>query len=130
MPEETDIILVVDDENIVRSMICEMLSDMGYHTHDFSDPVEAVDFYRLHFSDIALVMIDMTMPGLNGRETFFLMKKTNPDIRAVIFSGSDMNEDIERVLKESRVFFLKKPVDYNSLQNSVEAALKMVHCFN
>jgi DNA-binding NtrC family response regulator len=130
MTEKNEMILVIDDENLVRSMVCEMLSGMGYGTYGFSDPVEAVDFYRLHFSDIPLVLIDMIMPGLNGRETFFLMKKANPDIRAVIFSGSDMNEDIEKVVKESGVVFLKKPVNYDSLQNSVEAALKMIRCLS
>ena len=123
MKEQAGTVLVIDDEDIVRSMICDMLSGMGYDIIDFSDPVSAVEHYRRSFQGIALVLIDMTMSKLNGRETFFLLKKINPGVRTIIISGSGMNEDIENILKEGNIRFLKKPLNFNQLKDSIEKVI-------
>lgn len=124
MKEKTGTILVIDDEDIVRSMICDMLSGMGYDTLDYSDPVLAIEHYKQSFLEIPLVLIDMTMTKLNGRETFFLLKKINPGIRTIIISGSGMNEDIENILKEGNIRFLKKPLNFYLLKDSIEKAIR------
>ena len=124
---DAEIILIIDDEDIVRSILCDMISSMGYHVIDFSDPMPAIEYYSQNFQNVVLVLFDMTMPRLNGRETFFLLKKINRDIRSVVLSGSELNEDIENILKEGCLDYLKKPVRLQSLEKVVNLILKREH---
>ncbi len=110
--------MIIDDEEIVRVLLGDMIKTLGYKVADFSDPVKAVDHYKKHWKDIDLVLIDMIMPKLNGRETFFLLKQTNSDIKAVVLSGFSKNSDVDVLLKEGCLDFLKKPVKLDVLKET------------
>jgi CheY-like chemotaxis protein len=111
-------VLIIDDEEIVRILLGDMAGTLGYKAIDFSDPVEAVDYYKKNWKDIDLVLIDMVMPKLSGRETFFLLKQINSKIKAVVLSGFSMNIDIEVVLNDGCLDFLKKPVKLEVLKET------------
>lgn len=118
-------VLVIDDEDIVRSLVSDMIRTLGFNVYEFSDPVKAVDFYENNFEKIDLVLLDMIMPNLNGREAFFLLKKTNSKIKAIVLSGYSLNEDVELILKEGCKAYLKKPIKLKDLKQTINTVLNL-----
>lgn len=118
------IIMIVDDEDMVRGFFKDMILNMGYKVVDFSDPVESVKYYRENFQNIELVVFDLIMPGLSGRELFFLMKQANPGLRSIIVSGTEQDRVIDDIINAGCRAFLKKPVSLQSLEKTIESALK------
>lgn len=112
-------ILIIDDEDIIRNILGEMLRGLGYETVDFGDPVKAVEYYDSNAERIGLVFLDMTMPNLSGRETFFLLKKSNRNVRVVILSGYSINDDIQQMLNEGCLTYIKKPVKIKELEKII-----------
>jgi two-component system cell cycle sensor histidine kinase/response regulator CckA len=85
-------ILIVDDEDIVRSVAVKVLSGLGYHVTDTSDPVDALAIYKDSWRSIDLVLIDMMMPHMNGRDLFEKLREINPSVTAILMSGYDATE--------------------------------------
>jgi CheY-like chemotaxis protein len=112
-------ILIIDDEDIIRNILGEMLRGLGYETVDFGDPVKAVEYYDSNTEKIGLVLLDMTMPNLSGRETFFLLKRSNRNVRVVILSGYSINDDIQQILNEGCLAYIKKPVKIKELEKVI-----------
>jgi len=121
-------VVLIDDEEIVRMLLGDMLHTMGYKVYDFSDPVKAIDFYKENHDDIDLVFIDMVMPKLSGRETFFLLKKINKNVKTILLSGFSSNSDIETILNEGCLDFLKKPIKFDVLKGSLNKVFREKHC--
>lgn len=116
-------IMIIDDENVVRELVSDMVESLGYTVIDFADPKKGIDYYKKNWEEVDLVLLDMIMPGLNGRETFFLLKKINRDIKSIVLSGFSVNEDIEKILKEGCYAYLKKPVKVDELERTIGKVL-------
>ncbi|MFW5882452.1 MAG: PAS domain S-box protein [Planctomycetota bacterium] len=115
-------ILVVDDEDFVRDLVDEMLTDAGHRVTCAEDGVRAVERYRQDWPEIDLVILDMIMPGLDGRDTFRAMKAINPAIRAILASGYSLNEQSQAILAEGALGFVQKPFSPDELLRAVECA--------
>ena len=116
-------IMIIDDEDVVRELVSDMIESLGYEVTGFSDPKKGIDHYKKNWENIDLVLLDMIMPGLNGRETFFLLKKINRNIKSVVLSGFSVNEDIEKILDEGCYAYLKKPVKVDELDRTIQKVL-------
>ena len=116
-------IMVIDDENIVRSIIVEMLKLQKAKVIECPGYTEALDIYAEKYKEIDLVFVDMIMPEKNGLETFRELKKINKDIRAIVLSGYTMNDEISQTLKEGAVGFVQKPVSMKVLTAAMKTAL-------
>lgn len=117
-------ILVVEDEGLVREMICDALASLGYSATSCTNGKEAVTHYRSHFRDIDCVLLDLTMPELNGADCFRAMKAINPEIKAVITSGYTMDEEINKLLQEGAFSFIQKPFTIHNLSDILNKALR------
>lgn len=113
-------ILVVDDEDFIRELEIQMLSEEGHAVLSASDGHEATRIYSEKWQDIDLVIMDMIMPKMSGRETFFALKQINPDIKAIIMSGFSLNDDSEAVMKNGAAGFLQKPFDRNKILEVID----------
>jgi PAS domain S-box-containing protein len=102
-------ILVVDDEAIIRSMTEAILTDLGYHVILAENGREAVDIYQELHQEIGLVLLDMVMPKMNGRDALKAMQKINPHAKVLLTSG--FNREIEKAEKKASGIsgFIKKP---------------------
>ncbi len=116
-------ILVVDDEQPFRDMIGEMLVELGYRVTICSDGKEAINLYRDHWQQYDLVILDMIMPELSGRDTFLAMHQFNPEIRVLLSTGFSSEENIQELIELGLSSFLAKPFSQQELSEKVAAAL-------
>ena len=102
-------VLVVDDEDMVREIAAEILQEAGLETLQARDGAEAVDIYREQGDAIDLVLLDVTMPNMDGRECLQALRRINPGVRVVLASGYS-EETIERRFSGLRLDgIVKKP---------------------
>ncbi|MEJ2715745.1 MAG: PAS domain S-box protein, partial [Deltaproteobacteria bacterium] len=123
-PAEAGTILIVDDEDVVRDLLSEMLQHLGYETIVARDGLEAVDLYRERYNEIDLVFLDMIMPRLSGKETFIEMKKIRPDVRVILSTGFSRNGTVQDVLDQGILGFIQKPYSLDQLSASISEAFQ------
>jgi len=110
-----ELIFVVDDEKDIRSFIGEVLQSNGYRVLLAANGDQAVGMYKKHWQGIALVILDMVMPGMGGEEAFLKMKEINPNILALLSTGFSQNGRVREILNKGVKGFIQKPYDFNQL---------------
>ncbi|MDC7224353.1 MAG: response regulator [Spirochaetales bacterium] len=108
-------ILVVDDEDIIRSTASMLLEHMGYTVLLAEDGKQGVAVYKENHHKIDLVILDMIMPVMNGRDAFGEIRKINPRARVILASGFSRNKDVERMFSKGLSGFIKKPYNRREL---------------
>ncbi len=122
-------ILVVDDEPLIRSVIVRMLGTMGCAVLIAADGREAVDIYRTEGKRIDLVLLDMTMPYLDGLDCLREMRRIHPEVRAVLMSGFSQEGVQDRLAEMGVAAFLKKPFDLRRLEAVVHEMLGISNAY-
>ncbi len=117
-------ILVVDDESEVRSTLTMQLNLLGYEVLEAQDGGEAVSIYRRKKAKIDLVLIDMIMPNLAGKETYRELKSIHPGVRVLFMSGYTEDGQASEILKEGVIGFIQKPFNLKTLSVTVHQSLK------
>lgn len=112
-------ILVVDDEEAVRLIVKEVLEYCGFNILLAKNGLEAVKIFKDNFHLIELVLLDMTMPKLNGVETYKKLIKINPDIRVILSSGFNEQESINRLSNGKKISYLQKPYHLQTLKDKI-----------
>jgi len=102
-------ILLVDDEELIRITGTHVLEEMGYEVLLAEDGLEAIKMYKKFYSVIDIVIMDMIMPKMNGKEAFYELKKINKNCKVIISSGFTKNESLEDLQKNGLVGFIHKP---------------------
>lgn len=116
-------ILLVDDEERVRNLTAGLLKEMNHKVTTSKDGVDAVDQYRKSWEHIDLVILDMAMPRMNGRDAFLAMREINPDIKVLVSSGFSKEIEMQRMLSEGALGFLRKPYGIDELYHKVDEVL-------
>jgi CheY-like chemotaxis protein len=119
----TGTILVVDDEESVQMTARAILTSLGYDVIVVADGQEAVDYYKGHVSEVNLVVLDMTMPVMDGRECFDELRRINPNVKSVLATGHALNGEAQRLLDDGVLRFVQKPFTVASLSEAVAKAL-------
>ncbi|MFC1557322.1 response regulator, partial [candidate division KSB1 bacterium] len=117
------IILVADDEQSLRELIKEQLEELGYSVLLAEDGIDAVNVYKKHKDDIDLVLLDIIMPRMAGKETFLELKKINNDVKVLIISGYSQDEKTAEILKKGGLGFLQKPFKLRDLSSIVAKSI-------
>jgi signal transduction histidine kinase/CheY-like chemotaxis protein len=117
------IALVVDDESSLRRVLAQMLSEQGFEVLEAANGLDAVALVKEHRSAIALVLMDMTMPKMNGEEAFRAIRTLEPKLPVILCSGYNEQEATQRFLGKGLAGFLQKPFGQAALENAVRAAL-------
>ena len=87
------------------------------------DGLDAVEFYRKSWQDIDVVILDMEMPKMNGKEAYFEMRKINPDARVLLTSGLNMEDEIQLLMNSGVKGFIQKPFNAKDLSERVKNAI-------
>ena len=117
-------LLVVDDEELVREVAVEILQVSGYEVHAAESGEKALDTFEQHGDEIALVLLDFTMPGLGGEATFRALREKCPDLPIVVMSGL-MKDELKDLLSEDAGpnQHLQKPFEMKDLAETVAQLL-------
>lgn len=107
--ENNPLILVVDDEALIREVAVIMVEDNGGRVLTAATGEEAVEVFREKAEEIDYVCMDFSMPGLNGHEAFLEMEKIRPDVKVVFVSGLKITPEVQELHRAGRVEFLSKP---------------------
>ncbi len=106
---EAKTILLVDDEDMIWDVLMDMLQTLGYQVILAGDGKEAVEIYGANPGKIDLVILDMLMPNMGGRETFFILKELDPKVRVLASSGYVSEDAIQDIMDSGAAGFLRKP---------------------
>ncbi len=113
-------ILIVDDEASVREVACDALNEFGYQVFAFESGQDALAFFEKHHQQVDLVLLDLIMPRMDGRQTYQRLRRIDPDVRAVICTGYSTSEMANRVMGEGVLDFLAKPYRLSELAEMVQ----------
>jgi CheY-like chemotaxis protein len=116
-------ILLVDDEEVVRDMVARMLRSLGHNVVVCNDGLEALEYYKQEWQKVDLVIMDMVMPRMNGRDSFMGMLAINPKINAILISGYSIDGEVQRLLDSGMKGFIQKPFNTKDLDKAIERAL-------
>jgi CheY-like chemotaxis protein len=116
-------ILLVDDEDIILDVASEILESLGYTVITARSGQEAIDFYSNERTKVDLVILDLIMPGLNGRKTYDQLNEINPEIKVLLSSGYSLSGEASSILERGRVSFIQKPYNINDLSKKVREVL-------
>ncbi len=109
---------MVDDEKTLRDVARLLLEGLGYRVMLAEDGLHAVDVFKQHMQQIDLVLLDLTMPNMDGEACLKILKQLRADIPVVISSGYS---EVKHIQSDG---FLPKPYSIELLQEKVLDALK------
>lgn len=113
-------VLLVDDDEMIRKPVKQMLEVIGMKTFTASSGKEALRIFKDNTDTIDCVLLDYVMPDMNGKETFRKLCKIHPEIKVLISSGNDQEEIQEQFKGKNIVGFLPKPYSFNNLQMKIK----------
>lgn len=116
-------VLVIDDEEQVRSVLVAMLKVCGFTADAEGDGAAAVERLRTNPAAYEAVVLDLIMPGMNGEQTLQAVRRIRPDIRVLIVSGYSDGDIVNRVEGGRAVSFLAKPFTRSSLETKLRELL-------
>ncbi len=119
----TETVLFVEDEAQILHIGKTMLERYGYKVLAAPTPGEAIDIAEGHEGTIHLLITDVVMPQMNGKELVAQIETLNPLIKVLFISGYTANVIVKRGILEADVHFLQKPFSLNSLTNKVREVL-------
>ncbi|MBI5093924.1 MAG: PAS domain S-box protein [Candidatus Hydrogenedentes bacterium] len=119
----TGLILVVDDDETVRSLAKTMLERAGFSVLTAADGREAIEVYRSRYEDIRAVLLDMTMPHLDGAEAFEEIRRIHDGARVVLISGYSEQDATSRFTGQGLAGFVQKPFGSGDLTAAVRKAI-------
>ena len=113
---------VVDDEELIRRILTEMLSEQGYAVTTASDGEQAVELLEQQTFD--LVMTDLVMPGLDGIEVLRAARRTNPACPVILMTGYSSGEAVARLVREGVANYIAKPFDIQFVIDTVAGLIE------
>ena len=117
-------VLLADDEDTVRKVGKYMLERLGLNVILAADGREAVEIFRARHNEIDCILLDLTMPNLDGEEAFKEMKKIRNDVRVVLSSGYSGQEILKHFAGKGLVGFIQKPYVLKVLQNAIREGIE------
>jgi signal transduction histidine kinase len=120
---EAAAVLVIDDEDVVRRAARSTLEHFGYTVFEASSGHGGVDlFSRLH-DRISAVVLDLTMPRMDGREVWRRIRRIRPDMKIIISSGFEESDAMKQFADDRSLTFLKKPFTASGLAGKIKEVL-------
>jgi len=119
-------VLVVDDEEGIRAVASGLLAHLGFDALPAADGLEALVLFETHKADIRLVILDLTMPHLDGAETFAALKARGCEAPVLLSSGYNEREAVARFRDQGLAGFLQKPYRASEFVEAIRRALAAV----
>lgn len=116
-------VLVIDDEIDIRETVAMTLRKCGYQVLTAGDGLEAIELLSRSSYTIDLVILDMVLPGLDGKHTFERLIEIDPTLKVIVVSGFSIDGRVQSVLDQGAKSFLQKPFQGADLLRMVSDVL-------
>ncbi|MDD2364924.1 MAG: response regulator [Desulfuromonadaceae bacterium] len=116
-------ILLVDDEQLIREMCKALLEERGYMVYLAENGAEAIEVYNRYHDDINLVIMDLIMPVMGGKEALRHLSSAYPDIKVLLSSGFQQDDSSDTLVKIGAAGFIPKPYRTEELFKAVDSIL-------
>ena len=113
------LVLVVDDEPLIRELLASVLTGNGYRVIAAEDGARGVELFKQHAAEINIVMIDMMMPVLDGYKAIPLMHKIRPATKFIAISGLMQTADLTQTAPTAQIEVLSKPFTVQKVLETV-----------
>jgi two-component system cell cycle sensor histidine kinase/response regulator CckA len=113
------LILVIDDEQVMRQTAKSILEECGYDVIVAGDGEEGVEMYKQYRNEIKAVVLDMVMPRMSGEQAFIELSKINKEVKVLLASGFKQDNRVESILERGVKGFIQKPYGLVNLANSI-----------
>jgi PAS domain S-box-containing protein len=121
-PDDRGVVLIIDDESIVREVAASMIEALGFEVLSAASGQEGIDVFAAHANDISLVIVDMNMPGVDGIAVCRAVRGIRASVPVVLSSGFGEEETATHIRESGFAGFLRKPFDLHGLREVVEDA--------
>lgn len=115
-------VLLVDDDKAVREVGAEMLRMLGFTVITANDGVAAVEAFK-SANDIKLVILDLTMPQMDGEQCFRELRQIDPGVKVILSSGYSVHEVERKFAGKGVAGFIQKPYDFSTLKEALRVAV-------
>jgi two-component system, cell cycle sensor histidine kinase and response regulator CckA len=119
----TETILFVEDEQSVRELVCDYLSSAGYRVLQAGDGVEALEVAAAHSGPIHMLISDVVMPRMSGRDLATQLTAKRPDLKVLFISGYTDDTIVRHGVLDGGVAFLQKPFNLKSVTEKIREVL-------
>ncbi|MDF1592868.1 MAG: PAS domain S-box protein [Desulfobacterales bacterium] len=116
-------ILLVDDEEMIVEIGEEILEKLGYTVLSARSGQESIEIYQKNKEAINLIILDMIMPGMSGKETYEALKGLNSGVKILLSSGYSMKDQTTRILENGCDGFIQKPFSIKDLSRKLREIL-------
>jgi CheY-like chemotaxis protein len=121
-----ELVMVVDDEEFISFLAQRLLTDEGYRVITARDGFQAVEIYRKLRDQISLVILDFTMPVMDGADVFAELQEINPQVPVVLSSGFAEQGRLQTMLARGLRGFIPKPYTHQKLLSQVRSILDTI----
>jgi len=121
--ESARTVMLVEDEEMLRELGVMMLESDGYRVLTAKDGVEAVEMFEHHADEIGLVVCDLGLPRLGGRDVFMRMKEIKPSVRAIVASGYLEPSLRSEILRAGVIDTVQKPYDFREMMEKIRSII-------
>jgi PAS domain S-box-containing protein len=122
-PHPPPVILVIDDEEPVREAVTDILEMEGLQVLSAANGAAGIDLYRERRADVRLVLLDLSMPGMNGEQAFHELRRIDPSAHVILSSGYSQLEATQRFVGLGLAGFIQKPYDAATLIEAIRRHL-------
>jgi CheY-like chemotaxis protein len=124
-PEQDKTILLIDDEEIVINISEMMLKRLGYRVLKAHNGYEGLQLFEENKSKIDLIISDLEMPKMNGKEVMDKIREIDPQIKVMLSSGALTDADEKNVMNKGFNGFIKKPYNMNTLYKKMAEIIEI-----
>ncbi len=108
-------ILVIDDEEMIRDLVRDILEMNGYTIICAKDGIEGIDTYRRNIDTVRCIILDLTMPRMGGKETYIKLREMNTAVKIVLSTGRSTDEKAQEIISLGVDGVVQKPYRMDEL---------------
>jgi two-component system cell cycle sensor histidine kinase/response regulator CckA len=120
-------ILVIDDEEKVRTTIESLIEKLGYRVLGASSAKAAIELTRTFDGDIDLTLLDIKLPDMEGGSLYPLIKQARPNMKVIVCSGYSLDSHVKKILNQGANGFIQKPFSLKSIAEKIKDLLGERH---
>ncbi len=116
-------VLLIDDETMIRDVGRAVLENLGYRVVTASGGQDGIDLFARLSQSIDLVILDLSMPDMDGETTYAALRRIKPGAKVILASGYCLDAKAQKMLRKGNCYFLQKPFKIGALDKAIRLIL-------